>query len=949
MKKFFAKSLLLLSLLLGAAYTVNAQSQQDMLKQPLPTDPAVRIGKLDNGMTYYIRHNETPKGQADFFIAQSVGSILENDNQRGLAHFLEHMCFNGTENFPGNDLIDWLETVGVKFGQNLNAYTGMDETVYNISSVPVSRTGVQDSCLMILHDWADGLLLDPAEIDKERGVIHQEWRRSNQGQMRILEEILPVIYPNNPYGVRLPIGIMEVVDNFPPQALRDYYEAWYRPDNQAIIVVGDIDPDYIEKKIIEIFSPIQMPENAPVRFHPEVADNAGTIYAIGKDKEQKIPILLLDFKLKERLVEDDEKNTLGYFINNYLTSMVSGMLNERISDISKNPDASFVQGGIGIGEFFVSPTKDAVELQIIAKGDETLNPLKDVYAEVLRASRHGFTAGEYERAKADYLSRMERLYNQREKTENTAYAREYAANFTKHEPIPGIEAEYQLAQMLTAAIPLESINQVLPELINSQDNRVVIGIFPDNETFQIPTEEQLAQTIAETEAMELTAFEDSMKDTPLIPELPQPVKAASMTRDDKTGVTTLVYPNGLTVLVKPTDFKSDQIVLEGMAKGGMSTTDEAEANSVIFLPYAMTNHGLGDYTNIDLKKYLQGKEVSLDIDFDAYTTGISGSTTAKDLPTLMELLYMNFKDLEITEEEFAASQARFSGLLKNQEVDPNFIFQRDFQGSLYTAPAMQAISTDAINKADRQTTLDIIHRMLAHPGRFTLVFVGDIDMDTFVPLADQYLGSLTAPRSMPVQYVLNPGFEYAKGAKTTEQTTPMKTPQTYVAMTASANIPYSSKARLETSIAAQILSNRLLKKIREEMGAVYSIGAGAAMSRVGDQNVVLRIPFPMNPDQRDAVLDEINKILAGMQTTVAAEELDPIKEYMTKNAKESLTKNEDWAGFLAAQTLNGVDTFTNAIADIESIQTSDIENIMKQILGAGNVRLFLLDPAEAAE
>lgn len=945
MKKLFAKSLAALSLLLGFAMSVNAQMQSMQVPQ-LPTDSAVRVGKLDNGLTYYIRHNETPKGQADFFIAQNVGSILENDQQRGLAHFLEHMCFNGTENFPGNSLIDWLETVGVKFGYNLNAYTGMDETVYNISSVPVARTGVQDSCLMILHDWADGLLLDPEEIDKERGVIHQEWRRSNVGQMRILEQILPIVYPNNPYGERLPIGTMEVVDNFPHQVLRDYYETWYRPDNQAIIVVGDIDPDYIEKKIVEIFSPIQMPENAPVRFRPEVADNEGTIYAIGKDKEQKIPMLLLAFKQSEKLVPEQLKNTQLNLMMDYMISMVTSMLNDRIDEIAKKSDASFAEGGISIGNFFVSPTKDAVEIQVIAKGNETLTPLKDVYAEVLRAARHGFTVGEYERAKAEYLSRMERQYNQRDKRENTSYAREYAANFTKKEPIPGIEFEYEMAKQLTQMLPVQAINQLLPELISEKDNRVVIGLFPDNDTFVVPSEQELADVINATEALELDAYTDQMKDTPLIPQLPEPVKAEKTEFNEATGVTTMVYPNGLTVLVKPTDFKADQIVVEGIAKGGLSTTTPDQANSVIFLPYAMSNGGLGDYTNLDLQKYLQGKQAAVNVGFDPYTTSIEGTTTPKDLPTLMELLYMNFKDIEISEEDFAAAQARFAGLLANQEVDPGYIFSKEFMANTYAAPAMQAVTTDVINKADRATTLDIIHNMMAHPGRFTIAFVGDIDMETFVPLADRYLGSLTAPRSTPVPYVINPDFEPTKGNVTTEKTTSMQTPQTYVAMTASADIPYTPKSRLETSIASQILSNRLLKKIREEMGAVYSIGAAASMSRVGDQNVLLRIPFPMDPEKRNEVLDEINKILAGMETEVAAEELDPIKEYMIKNAKESLTKNEDWAGFLAAQTINGVDTFTNAIADIEAIQTTDISNFMKQLLGAGNVRLLLLDPAE---
>lgn len=942
MKKLFVKGLMAVAMLL-TAFVATAQMPQ---VPTLPSDPAVRIGKLDNGITYYIRHNETPKGQADFFIAQKVGSILENEEQRGLAHFLEHMCFNGTENFPGNGLIDWLETVGVKFGQNLNAYTGLDETVYNISSVPVDRTGVQDSCLLILHDWADGLLLDPEEIDKERGVIHQEWRRSNVGQMRLLEQLLPVMYPDNVYGVRLPIGTMEVVDNFKPQVLRDYYETWYRPDNQAIIVVGDIDPDYIEGKIKELFSPIKMPENAPERFYPQVADNAGTIYAIGADKEMTRPSVMLAFKLTEKLIPDEMKNTVAYFSFNYLTDMVATMLNTRLNEIAKKPGSSFASADIEIGDFFISPTKDALMLEVVAKGDEPLTALKDAYAELLRAARSGFTVGEYERAKAEYLSRMEKAYNQREKTENTRYAREYAANFTKKEPAPGIEVEYQLAQQLVQGVPLQAINSILPELIKSQDNRVLLGLFPENDTFKVPAQEQFAEAIAATEALELEPYKDEMKTTPLIPELPAPVKATSTTLDEATGVTTLVYPNGLTVKVKPTDFKADQIVFEGIAKGGLSVTDPADAASVIFLPYALMNHGLGDYTNLDLQKYLQGKQANVNLGFDAYSTSLEGTTTSKDLKYLMELIYMNFKDLSITEDEFAASQARFTGLLANQEKDPQYTFGKELMASLFAAAAKQPVSTDAINKADRETTLNIIHQMMAHPGRFTLVFVGDIDMETFVPLADQYLGSLVAPRSTPVPYIVKPEFDYALGNVNTEKTTKMETPQTYVAVTASAELPYTPKSKIETSIAAQILSNRLLKKIREEMGAVYSIGAGASMSRVGGQNTILQIPFPMDPARRAEVLDEISKILNGMSETVTAEELDPIKEYMVKNAKESLVKNEDWAGFLAAQTLNGVDTFTNTIETVNSITPADIAAFMKQLINAGNLRVFTLDPAE---
>ena len=324
--------------LMAGLFALGASAQ---MADQLPVDDAVRQGVLPNGLTYYIRHNETPKGQADFYIAQKVGSILENDDQRGLAHFLEHMCFNGTQNFPGNDVITWLESVGVKFGQNLNAYTSIDETVYNISNVPTARESVQDSCLLILHDWADGLLLDSKEIDKERGVIHEEWRSRNVGQQRILEQLLPKLYPDSKYGYRMPIGTMEVVDNFPHQVLRDYYEAWYRPDQQGIIVVGDVDVDRIETKIKEIFSPIPMPENAKAREYEEVPDTEGTIYAVGTDPEQQISLFYIFFK--NEVMPKEQRNTMIYMVTDYITDMISSMLNARYQEMMSNPDVPFAQ------------------------------------------------------------------------------------------------------------------------------------------------------------------------------------------------------------------------------------------------------------------------------------------------------------------------------------------------------------------------------------------------------------------------------------------------------------------------------------------------------------------------------------------------------------------------------------------------------------------------------
>ena len=558
MRKTFNFLFLLLGMVL---LSTMAQAQQ---MPSLPVDTAVRIGKLPNGLTYYIRHNETPKGQASFYIAQKVGSILEEDDQRGLAHFLEHMCFNGTKNFPGNEVVSWCESVGIKFGQNLNAYTSIDETVYNISNAPVARESVQDSCLLILHDWANDLLLEDEEIDKERGVIHQEWRRSMVGQMRILENLLPKIYPNSRYGYRLPIGTMEVVDNFPYKALRDYYEDWYRPDQQGIIVIGDIDVDRIEKKIIEIFSEIEMPTNPKERVYYPVEDTPGTIYAIGRDKEQSNAIIELLFKTEA--FPDTLKGTLAYFMQDYMISMMTSMLNSRFNDMTAKPDAPFAMAGASYGEFFVAKTKDAFSVSGIAKGNDIKPVLEAIYREVLRAQRGGFTASEYERARSEYLSRLETLYKDRANRESDRYAQEYVRHFIDNEPIPGIEYEYQTMNLLANQIPVEYINMLLPELITA-DNRVVLALLPEKDDFLFPTEEELAAVMTTVDGETIEAYVDEVNTDPLIAELPAPGKIIAESHNDTWDATEWTLSNGAKVIVKKTDFKDDEVLFNAIALG----------------------------------------------------------------------------------------------------------------------------------------------------------------------------------------------------------------------------------------------------------------------------------------------------------------------------------------------------------------------------------------------
>lgn len=938
--KLTAAFMLLMLMLMPGVITA-----QNPMMQPLPVDTAVRIGQLPNGLTYYIRHNEYPKGQADFYIAQKVGSILEEDNQRGLAHFLEHMCFNGTTHFPGSSLRDWLETVGVKFGVNLNAYTGVDQTVYNISNVPVARTSVQDSCLLILHDWANDLLLEPEEIDKERGVIHEEWRRSNVGQMRILERILPELYPGSKYGHRLPIGTMEVVDNFPYQALRDYYETWYRPDQQAVIVVGDIDVDRIENKIKEMFADIEMPENAKERVYEPVADHEGTIYTSGADPEQTS--LMAEIMWLSDPMPREAKNTMIYFVESYLKSMISSMLNQRIDELGAKPDAPFSQAGVYFSDYFVAKTKDSFNAQVVAKGDKIDPALEAVYREVLRAAKGGFTSTEYDRARNEFLSRIERSYNNRATRESGAYVNEYVNSFIDGEPIPGIEFEYELYNALAPSIPVEAINQTMAQLI-TDDNRVVMALAPEKDGIIFPTKEAMAAVMTSVEGEELTAFVDDVKTEPLIPALPNPGKIVETSSLDQFGAIVWTLSNGVKVYIKPTKFKEDEILFSANSNDGYQNLGKEFDATIRFFDEVGNENGLGTYTHTDLAKYTTGKQASLGVDFGNFSRSISGFATPKDLPTLMELIYMTFTDYTFSPDEFAAQKSSVNNRIAHQESNPQFIFMKNLYNSIYSDERMLPLDTVTVNAASLEQTIALAHEMTKNAADYDFFFVGNVDLDVLGPLVEQYIATLPADAAKADRKAatLKPQYQLKKGSATDVATAKMGTPQTWVAIFDAATVPFNTKNAFVASMAGQILSNRLLKVVREEMGAVYSIGAAGALDRKGDLNAIIQTAFPMKPEMKDTVLTYIAEEMVNMGKNVTPDELAPIKEYMVKSFTESKEKNYPWLNALIGYMTDGIDTFNGNVEVVNEITVDDIMDFMKQLDSQNNYRVVILDPEE---
>lgn len=936
------KRLLVFFAAIGMVATVWGQMM------PMPVDKDVRIGKLPNGLTYYIRHNETPKGQADFYIAQKVGSILEEDNQRGLAHFLEHMCFNGTENFPGNQLISWLESTGVKFGHNLNAYTSIDETVYNISNVPTARIGVQDTCLLILHDWADGLLLDPEEIDKERNVINQEWRLTNVGQTRIMERLLPVIYPNNKYGYRLPIGTMDVVMNFPYQALRDYYETWYRPDQQGIIVVGDIDVDRIENKIKEIFSPIKMPDNAKAREYVPVEDTPGTIYAIGADKEMTFPVGVMMFKTDA--LPDSLRSTLAGVGQKYITTMIDNMLNTRFADLSTKADAPFGTAEAEYDKFLLAKTKDAFIISTLAKGTDIVPAIEASYREVLRAARGGFTATEYDRARKEYLSKLEKEYNDRANHQTSDYVDAYVRNFIDNEPIPSLEDNYNLMQMLANQIPVAAINMAMKELI-TDDNRVLIVMLPEKEGYTIPTEQMLAETLKSVDGETIEAYVDEVKSEPLIASMPAAGKITNVETDSQWGAEKWSLSNGATVYVKKTPFKNDEILFKAIAKGGgISTLPDSKANSIIAMPLALGQTGLGSYTYTDMQKYLQGKQASVNFGMDEYTRELDGSTTPKDLATLMELVYMTMTDLQMTDDEFKAFQNMYASLMQNQSANPQFIFSKNILSSLIKSPKAQMVTADVIRSAKREEILEIAHEAMSNAADYTYFFVGNVDTDSLKPLVEQYIASLPSDTKNIVKDITpDANIEIASGRAIHAEKASMETPQTWTAIFVEGKLPYTSKNHKLANVAGQILTKRLLETVREKEGAVYSIGAQGAMKRLGLYPVSIQIAFPMKPEMKDKVLQMIEQEMTNMTTNVTDEELNKVKEYLAKSFTEEKELNSPWINAMMASSLNGVDNFNGNIDVVNALTTADVQNFMKELLSQGNYQTVVLEPDESEE
>ena len=935
------KRLLTTLLVLGSVVIASAQQQPQM--PPIPTDPNVRIGKLENGLTYYIRHNELPEDRADFYIAQKVGSILEEENQRGLAHFLEHMCFNGTTHFPGKGIINWLETIGVRFGENLNAYTSIDETVYNINNVPVIRDGIVDSCLLILHDWANDLTLAEAEIDNERGVIHEEWRTGQGAMMRMYEQALPKAFEGSKYGHRLPIGTIEVIDNFPYQALRDYYETWYRPDQQGIVVVGDIDVDKVEAKIKELFSPIQMPANAPERKYEQVPDNKEPIITIAKDKEQ--PSTIIYIWHKHPATPNEAKGNIGYLVQNYMFSMISSMMHARLEELRQSANPPFIQAASGDSDFLLAKTTEAFVGMAVSKDDGIPTALSTLVREIERARKFGFTASEYARAKADYLLMLESAYKEREKMKNNQYVQEYIRHFIDNEPIPGIETEYALMNQLAPNIPVEAINSILPQLI--KDENIVINIFgPDKEGMVYPTEAEILDILNKTKAEEITAYVDKVSDEPLMKEAPKAGKIVK-TEEGPFGSTALTLSNGVRVVLKTTDFKADEIRMRAFSPGGTSVFGTKEALQLKMLNSVAGLGGLGNFSNVDLEKVLAGKKATIGATVSGLSEGLNGSCSPKDLETLLQLVYLSFTAPRMDEEAFESFKQRTKASLANQEANPMTALTDTLQMEMYgDHPLAGRVKAEMIDQLDYNRIMEMYKDRFKEAGDFTFLFVGNINLEEAKPLIETYLGGLpTINRKENYQDIQ---LNIRKGTHKNLFEKQMETPKATVLNIISGNCEYNLKNDLLMTMLSQTMSMVYLETVREKEGASYGVSAFGQLSRGIKDEALFQIYFDTDPAKREKmeqiVMSELQKVA---QEGPRPEHLAKVKEFLLKKYIEDAKENSYWLGQLNNYYWYKTDMNTNYEKLVNDLTVEDVKNFTKALLDQGNIIEITMTAKEA--
>lgn len=907
----------------------------------LPVDPNVRTGKLENGLTYYIRHNGLPENRADFYIAQKVGSMQEEDNQAGLAHFLEHMAFNGTRNFPGKNMLNYLQDNGIKFGTNINAYTSFDETVYFMTNIPTTNQHLMDSALLVLHDWSNAISLEDKELENERGVIREEWRTRGGAQQRLWDQLLPKMYPDSKYAKRMPIGSIDVINNFKPEEIRAYYHKWYRPDLQGIIVVGDVNVDEMEQKIKTLFSPIQLDAKRAEREYFPVPDNKEPLVALATDVEARNSSIMMFYKHDP--LPDEIKNTQAGYLTQYILNAAASMMNQRFAEITQKPNAPFTSAYAYDGDYFVAKTKDAWTVVAGSAEDKIKEALAAMARETERVKQYGFTPSEYEIARTNIMKNYEDAYNNRDKQRNSAYSQEYVRAFTDGEPFPGIEFEYQFMQAVTPNIPVEAINQTIKQLIGNE-NIVISVTGPRKEGLVYPAEEELLAVLAAVKAETIEPYAEQVITEPLIPTLPAPGKITKEEKDIILNATVWTLQNGMKVILKNTDFKDDEIIMTGTSMGGYSQYALQDPVNSKLMNTVMRVGGVGNFSATDLNKVLAGKTASAQPGISLTTQDINGSSSIKDFETMLQLVYLYFTAPRKDDDAFQSYLQRMETQLKNQEAEPMVAFSDSITAALYgNNPLTARIRLADLKQLDYSRIMEMYKQQFRNPGSFTFTFVGNIDEEKVRPVVEQYLASLPG-EAVKGEFIRVP-MNFKAGKLENIFQREMQNPKASVFNTYSGIVERNMKNKVLMSMFDQILDIVYTEKIREEEGGTYGVSSATAISRYPEGQTILQIMFDTDPKKMSRLNEIIHTVLKDIATQGPREvDFTKVKEYMNKSYNENLKENRYWLNILDTRYFYGEDTHTHYIETVNAVTPGEIRDFAAKLMNQGNRKTIVMMP-----
>ena len=928
------KFLWIITLIMNSIFLFGQDIQ---VNEKIPVDPKIRTGKLDNGFTYYIRQNHKPENRFELRLAVNAGSILEDDDQRGLAHFVEHMCFNGTKNFEKNDLIKYLESMGIKFGPEINAYTSFDETVYMLS-VPSDSADLVEKSFLIMEDWAHNVSFEDEEIDKERGVVIEEWRLGQGPNQRLMEKFLPVVLQGSRYADRLPIGEKDILENFKYNTLKRFYKDWYRPDLMALVVVGDIDPDVAEKKIKAHFSNLKMPDDPRDRKEYGVPDHNGTLVSIAKDKEAPYTLVRLMYKS-----DTIPEITGSDYINKLKYTFITGMLNRRLSELTEKAEPPFLGAGFYYGNLFAR-SKNALQGYAVVADTAIDTGLESILTENRRVAEYGFTQGELERFKLDMLKSMEQAYNERDKTESDKLADEYVRNFLTKEPIPGISWEYNILKENINHITLSDINALASSLIKD-DNNIVVVTGPDKKGLKFPDKEEVFAMEKTVEKSDISPYEDKLAGSELMNKMPERGKIVSEKNIESVGVTELKLSNGATVVLKPTDFKNDEILMTAFAWGGTSIYPDKDFYSAINADGIVSESGVGDFSPSDLTKLLAGKSVGVGTSLSKTTENISGNCRAEDFETMLQLTYMNMTTPRIDKESFISYINKYKNYYKNLKQEPtNYFYDQYNRIKNQNHPRGNYLPEEGDwDKVDFNRAIEIYKDRFGDASEFTFVFVGSFKVDEVKPLIAEYIGGLPS---------LNRNEKYRDlGIRSPEGMVDKKVfkgedPKSRAIISFDMEVPYNREDAFLFSQLGQHLSRRYTEVLREEMSGIYGMSVRANLNQVPYDNANLTLVIPCSPDNVDslvaAAIDEIKDI---QENGVKDEDIVKAKEIYKREKEKKLQENNFWLGALKSYYMYGYDLSDIPSFDrVNEITSKEFQRVARKYINLDDYIKVVLYP-----